>query len=114
MEFLPGGVRGYLAVPDPSVSGPPPWPGVVVLHDITGLSADLRSISDRFAAAGYLALAPDVYSPGGGAGWSVSAGGVGSLWSPPHGISSPPRPTTGRCRVTRRCWPGRVRSWRAT
>jgi carboxymethylenebutenolidase len=65
METLPGGARGYLAVPDPAVSGPPPWPGVVVLHDITGLSGDLRSITDRFAAAGYLALAPDLYSRGG-------------------------------------------------
>lgn len=58
-------VLGYLAVPHAAVSGPGPWPGVVVLHDITALGADLRAITDRFATAGYLALAPDLYSRGG-------------------------------------------------
>ena len=56
---------GYLAAPHAAVSGPGPWPGVVVLHDITGPGADLRAITDRFATAGYLALAPDLYSRGG-------------------------------------------------
>jgi carboxymethylenebutenolidase len=55
-----GDVRAYLAVP----SGAPPWPGVVVLHEAFGLNADIRAHADRFAARGYLALAPDLFSSG--------------------------------------------------
>ncbi len=42
-----------------------PWPGVVVLHEAFGLTDDIREVAGRFAAAGYLALAPDLYSDGG-------------------------------------------------
>jgi carboxymethylenebutenolidase len=55
-----GSLSGYLAVPD--TQGP--WPGVIVLHDIRGMTADVRRIADRFAAAGYLALAPGLYGRG--------------------------------------------------
>ncbi|SBS75288.1 putative carboxymethylenebutenolidase [uncultured Mycobacterium sp.] len=47
-------LRGYFASPD----GDGPWPGVVVVHDVLGLTADLKRIADRFAASGYLAIAP--------------------------------------------------------
>ena len=60
-----GTVEGYLAVPQPEVSGPGPWPGVVVVHDVVGLSDDVRTITDRFATAGYLAVAPNLYARGG-------------------------------------------------
>ncbi|HEX2315427.1 MAG TPA: dienelactone hydrolase family protein [Thermomonospora sp.] len=56
----PGGVTelgGHLATPE----GDGPWPGVVVLAEATGLNADIRAQADRLAAAGYLALAPDLY-----------------------------------------------------
>jgi len=53
-----GRVAGYLVVPE----GPGPWPGVVIVQDVLGLTADLRRITDRFAASGYLALAPALYS----------------------------------------------------
>ena len=52
-----GDFRGYLATPD----GEGPWPGVVVVQDVLGLTADLKRITDRFAAGGYLALAPALY-----------------------------------------------------
>jgi carboxymethylenebutenolidase len=52
-----GQSRGYLAVPE----GQGPWPGVVVVHDVLGMTSDLKRIADRFAASGYLALAPDLY-----------------------------------------------------
>ncbi|MGH3626629.1 MAG: dienelactone hydrolase family protein, partial [Sciscionella sp.] len=60
-----GTISGYLSEPQTEVSGAPPWPGVVVVHDVLGVSDDVRQITDRFATAGYLALAPDLYSRGG-------------------------------------------------
>lgn len=57
----PAGVlRGYLAVPP--TDGP--WPAVIVVQDVRGMTADLRRISDRLATAGYLTLAPALYSRG--------------------------------------------------
>ena len=55
-----GPLPAYLAVP----AGADPRAGVVVIHDALGLTADLRRITDRFAANGYLAMAPALYRRG--------------------------------------------------
>jgi len=47
---------GYLATP-PSGKGP----GVLVIQEWWGLVPHIKSVCDRFAAAGFSALAPDMY-----------------------------------------------------
>jgi carboxymethylenebutenolidase len=56
-----GPIDALLGVPE----GEGPWPGVVVIHDAFGYRPDNESISRRIAAAGYLALTPNLYSRGG-------------------------------------------------
>ncbi|MCV7335318.1 MULTISPECIES: dienelactone hydrolase family protein [Mycolicibacterium] len=48
-----------------SPGGDGPWPGVVIIHDAIGYGPDNEAISERVAAAGYLALTPNLYSRGG-------------------------------------------------
>ena len=50
----------YLARPH----GAGPFPAVVVIHEIFGLNDNIREVTRRFAAAGYLALAVDLFAGG--------------------------------------------------
>jgi len=55
--FGPGGTTGgYLSKPE-SGEGP----GIIVLQEWWGLVGHIKNVADRFAAAGYVALAPDLY-----------------------------------------------------
>lgn len=57
IETTHGLMPAYTAVPLTA----PPWPGVVVIHDFTGMSRDLRTHVDWLSGEGFLALAPDLY-----------------------------------------------------
>jgi carboxymethylenebutenolidase len=52
---LKGG--GYMATPD----GGGPHPGVIVIHEAYGLNDNIKDITRRFAEAGYVALAVDLF-----------------------------------------------------
>ena len=53
---LKGG--GYFAAPD----GSGPHPGVVVIHEAYGLNDHIKDVTHRFAGAGYVALAVDLFT----------------------------------------------------
>ncbi|MFI0846501.1 dienelactone hydrolase family protein [Mesorhizobium sp. IMUNJ 23232] len=57
-----GGFKGYLSVPA-SGSGP----GIVLLQEIFGVNASMRSVADYFAEEGYVVLVPDLF-------WRLEAG----------------------------------------
>lgn len=51
-------MKGYLARPKASGT----YPAVIVLHEAFGLVEHERDVARRFANAGFIALAPDIYS----------------------------------------------------
>lgn len=60
IEFASNGdtANGYLALPE---KGEGAGPGVVVIQEWWGLVPHIEEVADRFAAAGFCALAPDMY-----------------------------------------------------
>lgn len=58
VEFASNGTsaQGYLAVP-PGGSGP----GLLLIQEYWGLVQHIRDLADRFAAAGFVTLAPDLF-----------------------------------------------------
>lgn len=59
-DFVPAGngegFHAYVALP-----AKPNGHAVIVLQEIFGVTADIRNLADRYAAEGYLALAPDLF-----------------------------------------------------
>lgn len=58
VEFASNGntASGYLALPEGGTG-----PGLLVIQEWWGLSQSLKDVCDRLAAAGFVALAPDLY-----------------------------------------------------
>jgi carboxymethylenebutenolidase len=58
IEFQSNGgtTRGYLSAPEAGGG-----PGVVVIQEWWGLVPHIKDVADRFAAEGFVALAPDLY-----------------------------------------------------
>lgn len=53
---------GYLARPDRANT---PLPSLVVVQEVWGVDEHIQDVTRRLASAGYAALAPDLYAPGG-------------------------------------------------
>ena len=60
---LPDGGRLTGAVARPGADGS--RSGVVVIHEVFGDQPEMRAVCDRFAARGYVAVMPDLFSAGG-------------------------------------------------
>ena len=52
-----GTASGYLARPDDTAT----HPGVIVIQEWWGINDNIKDIARRFAAVGFVALAPDLY-----------------------------------------------------
>ena len=50
---------GYLARPERAAA---PLPGVVVIQEAWGVNEQIEDVTRRIAAAGYVALAPDLFA----------------------------------------------------
>jgi carboxymethylenebutenolidase len=57
-----GMTLGYLSQP----KGREPHPGIVLLHDVSGLTPGMRGVARNLATSGYAVVAPDFLSPQGG------------------------------------------------
>ncbi|MDQ3908708.1 MAG: dienelactone hydrolase family protein, partial [Acidobacteriota bacterium] len=51
-------IPAYLSRPDKKKTAP----GVLVIHEVFGLNDHIKSVADRIAAQGYVALAPDFFA----------------------------------------------------
>jgi len=62
-ESKSGSVAAYLVRPAAATG---PIPAVIVIQEIWGVDHHIKDVTERLANAGYLALAPDLYSAGNG------------------------------------------------
>jgi carboxymethylenebutenolidase len=57
IQTADGPMRAHVALP----RGDGPFPGLIVIQHAGGVDEFIRALTDRFARAGYAALAPDLY-----------------------------------------------------
>jgi carboxymethylenebutenolidase len=57
-----GDQRGYYAYPEKAAE---PLPGIIVIQEVGGVNEHIEDVTRRLAAAGYAALAPDLFADGG-------------------------------------------------
>ena len=62
LDAVSAGLSAYVA--RPVRDGP--WPGVVMIHEVFGLTDVIRGLADHLAGRGFVVAAPDLYSAGGG------------------------------------------------
>jgi carboxymethylenebutenolidase len=58
-----GDIRGFLALPDPA---PAASPAIVMAHENLGVTQHRQNVTERFAAAGFVALTVDLFTRAGG------------------------------------------------
>lgn len=75
-------VRAYVAYPE----RPDPGPGIIVIHEIYGMSDWIQAVADTFAMQGYVAIAPDLLT---------RRGGTASLEEPRQAIRTLPAESIG-------------------
>ncbi len=78
----------YASVPDGGAGFSAPFPAVLVAQHATGVDAFIQDICDRLAAAGYAAVAPNLYHRHSDEAIAASAAG-GPRPSPPALLSDP-------------------------
>ncbi len=76
VEGATGQLAVYVSRPG-AVTGP--LPAVLVLQEVWGVDGHIVDVTDRMAAAGYLAVSPDLYSLGGARPDAISADRVEAL-----------------------------------
>jgi len=57
-----GDIRATLVIPE----GDEKLPGVIVVHEVWGLNAHIKDVAGRLGEAGFMAIAPDAFTPLGG------------------------------------------------
>ncbi len=86
-----GESRGWFAVPAKAST---PLPAVIVIQEMFGVNAHIRDVTRRIAAAGYAALAPDLFWSGGARPPPITEERIGEALAfggrlPPGGLFDP-------------------------
>jgi carboxymethylenebutenolidase len=97
-------VESFIAYPQ----SPGKAPAIVVIHEIFGMTDWVESVTDEFAEAGYLAIAPDLLSgmaPNGGRTKDIPASGVGQAIQklPPDQVTADLNAVADYCRKLSAC-----------